>query len=167
MQKDLGALAEITDPRKTLRGMLKVTWNLCRQADDNRELALGGLVVATGEVNLAQPDMSLADVVRVGTRQEKDLGVGFDGFIELALVTKNMTLPDLGLTPCMGSRRLIGHDVGIDLSGRNGLAVLAEGVSGVQLGLDGELRGWCSEGHDRQQGDGEECREFHGVVVFG
>jgi hypothetical protein len=35
------------------------------------------------------------------------------------------------------------------------------------LGLDGELRGWRSKSQDRQQGDGEEGCEFHGVVVFG
>ena len=115
--------------------MPNVIGHICWERKHERKFTLGRLEVATGEMNLTEPNMSFADVMRVGTWNEKHLRVSLDRLAKLAFVAENVTEPNL--CPASGERRCrcVCGNVRVDFSGCRPLTLLAQGMRRHQLGL--------------------------------
>ena len=65
----------------------------------HRELPFGRLQTTPREVDLTQPDMRLADMMRIGTWKEQHLGIGLNGVVQPAFIPQGVAKPDLSFTP--------------------------------------------------------------------
>lgn len=97
--------------------MSKVVRDAGRKPEHVGEFAFGKLEVTTGKMDLPDPDLSFADVMRIRPWKKKHLCVGFNGLIELSFVSKDVAEPNLRFTARMGRRGPIVDRMAYDFPG--------------------------------------------------